>query len=70
MNADDMILISVDDHVIEPPTMFDGHVPRELLGKMPQYVTGKDGHAFGPCAASRPARRAVSTEVAGSRATP
>ena len=27
MNADDLILISVDDHICEPPDMFDAHVP-------------------------------------------
>ena len=27
MDADDLILISVDDHVVEPPTMFAGHWP-------------------------------------------
>ena len=27
MNTDDLILVSVDDHVVEPPDMFDGHIP-------------------------------------------
>ena len=27
MDASDLILISVDDRVIEPPTMFDNHIP-------------------------------------------
>ena len=27
MHIDDLILISVDDHVVEPPDMFDGHIP-------------------------------------------
>jgi hypothetical protein len=27
MNVDDMIILSIDDHVIEPPDMFDAHVP-------------------------------------------
>ena len=30
MNVDDMILVSIDDHVIEPPDMFDRHVPAEV----------------------------------------
>ncbi|HQQ08379.1 MAG TPA: amidohydrolase, partial [Novosphingobium sp.] len=46
MNMEDMVIASVDDHIIEPPTMFDAHVPRELLAKMPRYVMGADGHAF------------------------
>jgi hypothetical protein len=27
MNVDDMILVSIDDHVIEPPDMSEQHVP-------------------------------------------
>ena len=30
MNVDDMILVWVDDHVVEPPDMFDGHLPDEV----------------------------------------
>ncbi len=33
MNADDLIMISVDDHIAEPATMFDAHVPREVQGR-------------------------------------
>ena len=29
MRLDDMILVSVDDHVVEPPDMFDGRLPAE-----------------------------------------
>ena len=28
MNKNDLILISVDDHIAEPADMFDAHVPR------------------------------------------
>jgi predicted TIM-barrel fold metal-dependent hydrolase len=45
LNMEDMVIASVDDHIIEPPTMFDAHVPKDLLAKMPRYVTGADGHA-------------------------
>jgi hypothetical protein len=27
VNIDDLVLVSVDDHVVEPPTMFDDHLP-------------------------------------------
>src|SRR3712207_1204332 len=27
MRTEDMILVSVDDHTVEPPTMWDNHVP-------------------------------------------
>ncbi len=43
MNVEDMILISVDDHVIEPPGMFDAHVPAAYKDKAPHIVTGDDG---------------------------
>ena len=33
MNVDDMVLVSVDDHVVEPPDMFDGHLPDEVQGR-------------------------------------
>ncbi|MDT7759159.1 MAG: hypothetical protein QOH27_5057, partial [Mycobacterium sp.] len=26
MNVNDMVMVSVDDHVVEPPDMFDGRV--------------------------------------------
>ncbi len=29
MNLDDMILVSIDDHMIEPPDMFEHHVPKK-----------------------------------------
>jgi predicted TIM-barrel fold metal-dependent hydrolase len=43
MQVDDMILVSVDDHVIEPPNMFHGHVPDKYRDKAPHIVTGDDG---------------------------
>ena len=27
MQLEDLILVSVDDHVVEPPDMFDNHLP-------------------------------------------
>ncbi len=27
MQIDDMIMVSVDDHVVEPPDMFERHLP-------------------------------------------
>ena len=32
MRVDDLILVSVDDHVVEPPDMFDGAPPGVLPG--------------------------------------
>ena len=44
MHADDLILISVDDHIIEPPTTWTSRVPRKYRDRAP--------HVFG---APRPA---------------
>jgi predicted TIM-barrel fold metal-dependent hydrolase len=42
MNLEDMILVSVDDHVIEPPGAFTRHWPANLKGREPKIVQ-KDG---------------------------
>ncbi|MFC5747256.1 amidohydrolase family protein [Actinomadura rugatobispora] len=39
MNKDDMILVSVDDHVIEPPDMFDGFIPARYADRAPRLVS-------------------------------
>ena len=38
MQMDDMILVSVDDHVVEPPDMFKNHLTDE-------YKSGTQSHA-------------------------
>ena len=44
MNIDDLILVSVDDHVVEPPDMFDGHMLGEVPGpRAPRSITKDDG---------------------------
>jgi predicted TIM-barrel fold metal-dependent hydrolase len=42
MKLEDMILISVDDHLIEPPDLFEKHLPASLKDKAPKVVS-KDG---------------------------
>ncbi|HZU47848.1 MAG TPA: amidohydrolase, partial [Mycobacterium sp.] len=37
------VLISVDDHVIEPPDMFDDRVPTALADRAPRIVETDDG---------------------------
>jgi predicted TIM-barrel fold metal-dependent hydrolase len=44
MHADDMILISVDDHIAEPAGMFDAHVPARYRELAPRVVTDDNGH--------------------------
>ena len=43
MRTDDMILVSIDDHVIEPPDMFERHVPERWKGEAPRVETTAQG---------------------------
>ncbi len=43
MRADDLILVSVDDHVIEPIDMFEGRMPRRLQDRAPHVERKADG---------------------------
>jgi predicted TIM-barrel fold metal-dependent hydrolase len=38
MNIDDMILVSVDDHLVEPATLFDAHIPEKYRDRAPKIV--------------------------------
>jgi predicted TIM-barrel fold metal-dependent hydrolase len=44
MKVDDMIIISVDDHIVEPPDMFDAHVPAKYRDRAPKLL--RDAHGF------------------------
>ena len=39
MQLDDMIMVSVDDHVVEPPDMFERHLPRKWRDVAPARRT-------------------------------
>ncbi|WP_280308492.1 amidohydrolase family protein [Nocardia abscessus] len=43
MDKNDMILISVDDHIIEPPDMFKNHLPKKYADDAPRLVHTDDG---------------------------
>jgi predicted TIM-barrel fold metal-dependent hydrolase len=43
VNPDEMILISVDDHIAEPADMFDAHVPHRWKYLAPRVVTDENG---------------------------
>jgi len=43
VNKDDMILISVDDHTVEPPEMFKNHLPEKYADDAPRLVHNADG---------------------------
>jgi predicted TIM-barrel fold metal-dependent hydrolase len=44
MKVEDLILISIDDHVVEPPTMFDAHVPAKYKDQAPKNQKNEWGH--------------------------
>ncbi|MBV8161914.1 MAG: amidohydrolase [Acidimicrobiia bacterium] len=43
MQLDDLILVSVDDHVVEPPDMFERHLPEKWQDLAPRSVKRDDG---------------------------
>ena len=43
MHLDDLILVSVDDHVVEPPDMFDGRLPARFADQAPRVEHREDG---------------------------
>lgn len=43
MNIDDLVMVSIDDHVVEPPDMFSRHVPAKWADLAPRVVVGENG---------------------------
>ena len=43
MDVDDLIMISVDDHLVEPPHMFEGHISSKYADLAPRVITRPDG---------------------------
>jgi predicted TIM-barrel fold metal-dependent hydrolase len=43
MDVDDYILVSVDDHVIEPPDMFKNHIPEKYRSRAPKVIENETG---------------------------
>ncbi|MDZ7676832.1 MAG: amidohydrolase family protein [Acidimicrobiales bacterium] len=43
VNAEDLIMVSVDDHLVEPPTMFDNHLPAKYKDQGAGIVRKDDG---------------------------
>ncbi len=46
MNAEDMVLVSVDDHVVEPPTMFNAHIPEKYRDRAPTICEDESGSQY------------------------
>jgi predicted TIM-barrel fold metal-dependent hydrolase len=43
MNAEDLILVSVDDHLVEPPHLFEGRLPSRYAAQAPRVERLEDG---------------------------
>jgi predicted TIM-barrel fold metal-dependent hydrolase len=43
MDMNDMVLVSVDDHVVEPPDLFKGRLPAKYADLAPELVIREDG---------------------------
>jgi predicted TIM-barrel fold metal-dependent hydrolase len=43
MNLNDMILVSIDDHMVEPPDMYKNHVPAKWADQAPKVVRNAQG---------------------------
>ncbi len=43
MNIDDLVLVSIDDHVVEPPNMFDGRLPAKYVDDAPRVEKDDNG---------------------------
>jgi predicted TIM-barrel fold metal-dependent hydrolase len=43
MKMNDMVIISVDDHICEPPNLFDNQLSGELLATAPKFKVDKNG---------------------------
>jgi len=43
VNIDELVLISVDDHLVEPPTMFDAHIPERYRDRAPRVERNEIG---------------------------
>jgi predicted TIM-barrel fold metal-dependent hydrolase len=43
MNIDDLIILSIDDHTVEPPDLFEHHLPAKYRDRAPRLVSDKSG---------------------------
>lgn len=62
MKMEDMILVSTDDHVIEPPHLFEGRLPAKYKDAAPKFVSREDGTMawiYGNTVVTNPAVQAV-----------
>jgi len=44
MKVEDMIMVSIDDHIVEPPDMFKNHVPKKYQELAPKSIVDENGY--------------------------
>jgi len=42
--ANDLIIVSVDDHLVEPPNMFEGRLPAKFADRAPRVIENESGN--------------------------
>src|SRR5258708_39495162 len=58
-----MILVSVDDHVVEPPDVWEGRVPKKYVDRAPKVVTLENGAQAWEFAGKRSANSGLNAVV-------
>ncbi len=57
MRPEDLILVSVDDHVVEPPDVFERHLPAKFKDAAPKLVRKPSGIDVWQCQGQVTTRR-------------
>jgi hypothetical protein len=48
LDINDLVLVSVDDHIIEPPDLFTHHLAAKYLDRAPKLVRNEEGSPADP----------------------
>lgn len=43
MRVEDLTLVSLDDHIVEPPEMFEGRIPAKFADRAPRVIQNGEG---------------------------
>ena len=60
MEMQDLVLVSVDDHLVEPPDLFDKHIPAKYQNDVPKLIQRETAPTHG-FSKGRKLRTSVST---------
>ena len=65
MKMQDLVLVSVDDHLVEPPDLFEKHIPAKYKDDAPSSSNGKTARTHGFSRARKPLTTASMRSQAG-----